>query len=120
MEWVVSLETAGDPAVRFGGDIRRLATALHDVPAAVELREHGYGTTVLVDCEDPQEALSRGLRTLRAAEERVGIAGLPVVSAEVTAARELPEARVPPRSADLDEVGRALDGSPDSRHLGRS
>ena len=107
MEWVVSLETAGDPPGYFAADARLLATALRDVPAAVELREHGYGATVLIDCDDPQEALSRGLRTLRDAERRVGVAGLPVVSAEVTAASELDDARVPGRGFDLDHLGRA-------------
>ncbi|MFL6138458.1 MAG: hypothetical protein ACJ74O_11725 [Frankiaceae bacterium] len=104
VEWVVSLETAGDPPAAFALEVRLLMTALPDVPVAVELREHGYGTTMLIDCDEPQEALALGLRILRDAERRMGVAGLPVVSAEVTAASEVEDARVPGRGSDLDHL----------------
>jgi hypothetical protein len=98
MEWVVSLETAGDPPAAFAADVRLLMPALKGVPVAVELREHGYGTTMLIDCADAQEALERGLAILRDAERRMGVTGLPVVCAEVTAAAEVDGAAVPGRT----------------------
>ena len=98
MEWVVSLETAGDPPAAFGADVRLLMTALRNVPVAVELREHGYGTTMLIDCDDAQEALALGLSILRDAERRMGASGLPVVCAEVTAAAEVDGAATPGRA----------------------
>ena len=105
MQWVVSLESTGRVgSAALDHDIRLLAAALRDAPAAVEERETGYGTTLLIDCDDPKEALEVGLRTLRAAERLVGIDGLPVVSAEVTAASEVDGAPVPPRRVPSDHL----------------
>ncbi len=95
MDWVVSLETGGDAELASATAARALAAALCGMRATVEPREHGYGVTLLLDCDDPESALSVGVRALRDAEERAGLAALPLVCAEVTAASEIAGVYVP-------------------------
>jgi hypothetical protein len=96
MDWVVSLETGGDADVTSAADARALSVALGPLRSAVEPREYGYGVTLLLDCADPEEALSRGVRALRAAEVGAGLPALPLICAEVTAAAEIAGVHVPP------------------------
>jgi hypothetical protein len=102
VEWVVSLETAGDAETASVAAAKALAAALGTLRAAVEPREYGYGVTLLLDCDDPQQALSAGVRALRDAEEVAGLAALPLVCAEVTAAAEIAGVYVPPPAQPAD------------------
>lgn len=81
----MTLEAGGEPD-ELRRRVEELRRVLAGADACVDEGDHGFGATVIISSPGMEDALHRGLATLRSAERDAGLSPVPLVTAEVVAA----------------------------------